>query len=266
MEGVSSTLVQRIGWFITNIMVAIFPRGLLRSLAISMSERHPEDLTRTVTTKNRDLSSVVLPEKIHGFEDLAFLFWTTPMNRGVLRQDFDEAASLYGLIKSSGARRCLEIGRYAGGSTVMIASALALNDGKLTSIDISPRDDKRLRETLEKLGLSDHVDLIVADANTLSLDEPLDLAFIDGDHSYEGARLDHLKWGELVKVGGHIVHHDMGLGRDHATGIPELNTLKKDILHHQQNELTLVSEVGSMVVFQRTAASWTRFNDTAAAA
>jgi len=213
MEGVSSTLAQRIGWFITNILVVIFPRGLLRSLAISMSERHPEDLTRTVTTMNRDLGSVVLPERIRGFEDLAFLFWTTPMNRGVLRQDFDEAATLYGLIKSTGARRCIEIGRYAGGSTVMIASALAQNDGKLTSIDIAPRDDQRLRAALEKLDLMKHVELIEADANSLAFDEPLDLVFIDGDHSYEGARLDHLKWGKLVCVGGHIVHHDMGYPR-----------------------------------------------------
>jgi cephalosporin hydroxylase len=99
------------------------------------------------------------------------------MNRGVLRQDFDEAASLYGLIKSTGARRCIEIGRYAGGSTVMIASALAHNDGKLTSIDIAPRDDRRLRATLEKLDLSQYIELIEADANTLTMDEPLDLAF-----------------------------------------------------------------------------------------
>ena len=86
-----------------------------------MSARHPEVVTRTVTTMARDLSAVTLPKQVGGFEDLAFLFWNTPMNRGVLRQDFDEAATLYGLVKSTGVLRGVEIGRYAGGSTILIA-------------------------------------------------------------------------------------------------------------------------------------------------
>lgn len=50
-----------------------------------MSEQNPEDPTRTVTSMHRDLDSVDLPEKMRGFEDLAFPLdhtdeprWATP--------------------------------------------------------------------------------------------------------------------------------------------------------------------------------------------
>ena len=38
---------------------------------------------------------------------------------------------------------------------------------------------------------------------------PLDMLFIDGDHSYEGAKQDFMKFGPLVKDGGLIVLHDI---------------------------------------------------------
>jgi len=31
---------------------------------------------------------------------------------------------------------------------------------------------------------------------------------VDGDHSYEGARADVDRWGDLVRAGGHLVFHD----------------------------------------------------------
>lgn len=43
---------------------------------------------------------------------------------------------------------------------------------------------------------------------------PLDILFIDGDHSYEGARTDLETYRHLVRPGGLIVFHD--IVRDHA--------------------------------------------------
>ena len=245
----------------TDVLVRLLPRGLLRSLALSMSRRDPGLLTRTVTTAQRDLGRVRLPTRISGFEDLAFLFWTTPMNRGVLRQDFDEAAALYRRVRSVPNPRGVEIGRYAGGSTILIASAMVAcnggdgGGGRLTSIDIAPRDDEALREALSRLGLLRHVELLAADASRVAFDEPLDFVFIDGDHSYEAARRDHETWGRLVKVGGYVIHHDMGHGRAHATTLPPLARLRREI-EEAQSELELVEEAGSLVIFRRVSDAW----------
>ena len=39
--------------------------------------------------------------------------------------------------------------------------------------------------------------------------EPLDLLFIDGDHSYDGVRADFELYGRLVRPGGLIALHDV---------------------------------------------------------
>jgi predicted O-methyltransferase YrrM len=43
----------------------------------------------------------------------------------------------------------------------------------------------------------------------------LDVLFIDGDHSYEGARRDFEDYGRLVRPGGIIAFHDIA---DHPAG------------------------------------------------
>ena len=39
-------------------------------------------------------------------------------------------------------------------------------------------------------------------------DRPINLLFIDGDHSYEGVQKDHNSWVPKVKKGGVILYHD----------------------------------------------------------
>ena len=38
--------------------------------------------------------------------------------------------------------------------------------------------------------------------------QEVELLFIDGDHSYEGARADFDRWSALVGPGGHLLFHD----------------------------------------------------------
>lgn len=40
------------------------------------------------------------------------------------------------------------------------------------------------------------------------LSKPIDLLFIDADHSYEGVRADYETWLPLVRLGGTIIFHD----------------------------------------------------------
>jgi predicted O-methyltransferase YrrM len=157
------------------------------------------------------------PESIEGFEDLAFLFTSSQLNHGVASLRFDEAALLFGLVRRIDARRLVEIGRFKGGSTVVMASAMAPT-ARLLSFDLHvPQPggvdgatlDGELSEALRRFGLVERVELRVADSRTVDLPEPgLDLLFVDGDHSYEGSSADLRRWAPLVRGGGHVVAHD----------------------------------------------------------
>ena len=138
----------------------------------------------------------------------------------------------------------------------MLAVALGA-DGHLLSLDLMPQDDELLKPMLEKAGVASRVEIVVGDANDYQTDEMFDLAFIDGDHSYDGAAKDHNKWGEKVRVGGYVVHHDMSVSRPLCTSRHALEDLHDDILRVQHSDVELVREAGSMTIFRRIAPSWT---------
>jgi hypothetical protein len=154
----------------------------------------------------------------------------------------------------------IEIGRFYGGSTILLSTAIGPT-GKLISIDISPKDnDSSLKDQLVKTNLADRVELIIGDANEIDIDLPIDFVFIDGDHSYEGARRDHNKWGAKIKQGGYIIHHDMGNNRPHSVQWNDLKLLYKDILKEQSNFLEIYALAGSMVIFRKKSSHWLDLN------
>jgi predicted O-methyltransferase YrrM len=234
-------------------LVAVAPNYFLSALL-----RNCPDMVVAKSGRNRTLfqwDNTNFKEGLEHFEDLAFLFWNTPLNRGLLRQDFDEAATLFKTVRSLRNPRGVEIGRFHGASTVLIAVAVG-SAGKLTSIDLAPQNDEALLRVLRRARVADRVELIVGDANQVQRNEELDFVFIDGDHSYDGARRDHNKWGKLVRVGGFIIHHDMGKQREFATQCSDLKRLRENILEKQEQLLELFKEVGSMSVFRRKSTSW----------
>jgi predicted O-methyltransferase YrrM len=200
-------------------------------------------------------SDLEVPQKVEGFEDLSFLFWSSPLNRRFIRLDLDEATALYKIVKNIPNAQGIEIGRFKGGSTVMLASAVGPR-GRLCSIDVEPQDDDGLRGILRQTNLLDRVDLLIADANEVEHDSYLDFVFIDGDHSYEAARRDHNKWGSKVRPGGFVIHHDMGNGRPLSSQWKSLAKLKLEIKSMQQDVLEVADEVGSMVIFRRRNSPW----------
>lgn len=212
-------------------------------------------IVRNLNSAHFNWKDIKIPDKITGFEDLTFLFWSTPLNRGILRQDLDEAALLFWTIKTIDSALGVEIGRFSGGSTILLATAIG-EKGKLISIDINPQDDIALQNILNKLGIADRVKLLIGNSKEIVAGDKYDFVFIDGDHSYEGAKKDHNKWGALVKVGGYIIHHDMGNERPFSTQWKELSMLRSDILIKQQKELIILKEAGSITIFQRIASSW----------
>ena len=157
------------------------------------------------------------PENVRGFEDLAFLFSSNQLNHGVASLQIDEAALLFRLARDIERGPVAEIGRFKGGSTMIFATALP-ESVELWSYDFhvalrpdmpGPELDAELRAALERYGLEGKVHLIVADSRTA--DPPpaeLELLFIDGDHSYEGAKADFDRWNAFVRPGGHVLLHD----------------------------------------------------------
>jgi predicted O-methyltransferase YrrM len=157
------------------------------------------------------------PDSIRGFEDLAFMFSSNQLNHGVASLQLDEAALLFRLARDARSGPFAEIGRFKGGSTLVFAAAL--RDGvELWSYDLhvalradmpGEQLDAELRDALTRFGLEHKVHLVVADSHTVDPpSEPLELLFIDGDHSYDGAKADFERWQAFVRPGGHVLFHD----------------------------------------------------------
>ena len=157
------------------------------------------------------------PVSVRGFEDLAFLFSSNQLNHGVASLQLDEAALLYRLARDARSGPFAEIGRFKGGSTFIFASALP--DGvELWSYDLhvalrtdmsGEELDSELRAALDRYGLAGKVHLVVGDSRTVEPPaQPLELLFVDGDHSYDGARADFERWSGRVRPGGHLLFHD----------------------------------------------------------
>lgn len=176
------------------------------------------------------------PRSLHGFHDLAFLFSSNLLNHGIALLAFDEAAYLYGL--ASGSRTAVEIGRFKGGSTLLLASALP-RDGELWSYDLHVKLrgtidgaelDAELTDALARYGLADRVRLVVGDSRSAEPPPtPCDLVFVDGDHSYEGTRADCEAWAPRVAPGGHLVFHDFAGATPHegvVRAVAEVDTSK----------------------------------------
>lgn len=157
-----------------------------------------------------------------------------------------EKAFLHQQIHSLKARRVLEIGSFKGETTRTLSDAVAATDGIVIAIDpmrwasevvrngILRHVRRKFRPLFEKLerwlpkisyerefwqqvraGGHNNVHLfrhlsvdpeLIRDKNILL--ENFDMVFVDGDHSYEGARADLENWGRRVRHGGQVLVHD----------------------------------------------------------
>jgi cephalosporin hydroxylase len=137
-------------------------------------------------------------------------------------QQHSEIAGLLDILRQNPPKYLCEIGTASGGTLFLFAKVCA-SDALLLSVDlglprerslvhgrfatrkqkiVSVRGDSRAPATLERV-------------RSLLCDHPLDLLFIDGDHSYEGVKSDFVNYSPLVRPGGLIVLHD--IVPDHGT-------------------------------------------------
>jgi predicted O-methyltransferase YrrM len=139
-------------------------------------------------------------DRSESFEDLAWLFTCDSRNRGLIRQDFDEAALLWKAVKATSGN-ILEIGRNFGGSTVLLAAAAS--DREIFSIDMRSHEDSACKDYLTRSGNKQRVHMLVTDSRKNLPDLVFGLLFVDGDHSFEGILADVVAhWNSLQDRAG----------------------------------------------------------------
>jgi predicted O-methyltransferase YrrM len=144
----------------------------------------------------------------------------------------DDAAVLRAVAR--GRRRVVEIGVYEGSSAVVLCEVLdagaelhlidpfgqqgsALPAGWGATEGASKRVVARAQRRADGPRVTWHVDYSAAVAARWS--EPVDLVFIDGDHSEEGARADWDGWNGFVAPGGVVLFHDARMGKEGGRGL-----------------------------------------------
>ncbi len=107
----------------------------------------------------------------------------TDRARKFFNLDPETAQLLSILVRSSGARRVLEVGTSNGYSTIWLASAAAETGGQIVSIERNPEKQIMARQNLVRAGLAEHVALILGEATTVVRDlaGPFDFVFFDAD-------------------------------------------------------------------------------------
>lgn len=191
------------------------------------------------------------PPELRGFEDLAFLFTSGQLNHGVASLAFDEAAHLYRAARDLGPATIVEIGRFRGGSTLVLATAMDASS-RLHSYDLL-EPDPGLVDALGRYGLSRRVQLQVGDSRTLPPpDRPCELAFVDGDHTYEGVRADYERWKDLLAPGGHLLFHDAVDRPPYGSYDEPVARVVAEIERDPGSRLTRTEGAGSIAHFLRS--------------
>jgi predicted O-methyltransferase YrrM len=117
------------------------------------------------------------------------------------------------LVRSSAARRVLEIGTLGGYSTIWLARALPEGGGIIT-LELDPHHAEVARENLRNAGVLDRVDLRLGRAvdslaglveDGVGASDPFDLIFIDAD---KAGYPEYLRWALKLSRPGTVIVAD----------------------------------------------------------
>jgi len=122
-----------------------------------------------------------------------------------------------------GRRTIVEIGSFRGRSTVLLALGSAECQGEVWAIDphmpspdapwmpFNSTDLDAFRKNVREFGIERRVHEILStsdQARTTWAGKGIDLLWIDGDHTFEGASRDLSNWTPLLNPGGVVAAHD----------------------------------------------------------
>jgi predicted O-methyltransferase YrrM len=198
-------------------------------------------------------------ERIRGFALRAGLVPPRPMHTDA------EAALLERL--APGRRTVVEIGTYEGSSAVVFARAMD-PAATLHLIDSyegnallfgwkgTERATRRVMERATRARGGPRVEWHIARSGTVAegWSAPIDLLFIDGDHSEEGTRADWEAFSPHVARGGVVIFHDARVGQPRGGVAGPGPTIVVDSLFRGAGALRdwrIVEEVDSSVAVER---------------
>ena len=158
---------------------------------------------------------------------------------------------------TTGRGAIVEIGSWKGRSTIWLAAGAMQVSGRVYAID--PHKESKedplantlteFRLNLERAGVSEAVEPLVMTSVEASavLEDPVELLFIDGDHSYDAVKRDAELWLPRLVEGGLVMFHDVT-----TTSYPGPRRIfrRHVCLSSKFDE---IRRVGSMTVARRTA-------------
>ncbi len=143
-------VLKNVEQWIGSGIASLILEPTLRALAMHLCKRDPQAMLEGFgpllnRKPNLDNMPFDLPGKDRiDFEHLAGLFASTSLDHGVISMPIRQAADLFGLVRRMKPKKVVEIGRYKGGSTLLIEAAMG-GDGEFWSIDIGEKE-KRLHD------------------------------------------------------------------------------------------------------------------------
>jgi predicted O-methyltransferase YrrM len=193
-----------------SLATAVFVYRLLRKSARAF---------RRAGTDERDLRALVRESADARFLELVpkgLVDLRLGLQPLVASQKLEEIIPALERIAALRSQRVCEIGTAAAG-TLYLLTRVSAPDALVVSIDLSvPLHSRALRSRLARpgqrlisLAADSHKEETAAQLERLLEGRPLDVLFIDGDHSYEGVRSDFERYGRLVRSGGIVALHDI---------------------------------------------------------
>ena len=181
------------------------------------------------------------------------------------QQSFREINILWNIIQKLNPKNIIEIGVAKGGSNKLLE--LAAPNARMFLIDIldsSAKLEKKLRSNIDYLFYDSHKKETIDSIKKVLNGDNVDFLYIDGDHTYEGAKQDYEVFGELVQY-GIIAFHDIvscpiGAGKvwneiSRPTNIDTINTWREFstmeiVFPREENKTTTPQLLGTGILFK----------------
>lgn len=140
-----------------------------------------------------------------------------------MQQDDREFWLLVEEVSKINPKRILEVGS-AHGAGLIFYDRMVGPDGQVVSINYSDggthqwtMDYSTCTSDMTFINQNSH-DPAALEAVTAALTGPIDFLFIDGDHSYEGVKMDYEMYSPLVRAGGLVGFHDISYDSEIQVG------------------------------------------------
>lgn len=180
--------------------------------------------------------------RLFNYQGRKFLWMFDP----IIKMSWVEANTLFKYCKKVEAN-IIEIGRYRGGSTIIILEAIKYNKRfKLITIDLTnyhlhPQCKKILEEA------KDQVEVIVGHSLKIPLPKNYGIVFIDGEHTEIAITQDFERFWPNLNKEGYIIFHDYTLY------YPEVITACNKIMEKYKRTLIKIDKIESLLIVQKIA-------------